>query len=419
MDSSGSRIGELFERFYNKTATEAERQELMSWIGREATDEELSRLVRHSWETLEEGKPFFGREKGEAMLAHILPAVQGEETNAVVAVGQDEETNAVVPVVRFVRWYRVVAVAAAVAAVIVGIWLVNPRMARIKEARRQQVARKDIVPGGDKALLILADGSSVVLDSARAGVIGKQGSTTISKAAGGRLVYAAGKGGVAVGKDGAAVSSGYNTIATPRGGQYEVTLADGSKVWLNASSSLRFPAAFSGSSREVELSGEGYFEIASNPSMPFLVRLANDTRVQVLGTRFDIMAYSDEQVVKATLLQGAVKVSKGGASSVLRPGQQARMPTASSSIQVVDDPDAEAAIAWKNGIFEFNRADIHTIMRQVARWYDVDVRFEGNLPDREFVGKVSRSANIGQVLRILELSHIHFRIEGRTIVVLS
>ncbi|MBS1607140.1 MAG: FecR domain-containing protein [Bacteroidetes bacterium] len=413
-------IGRLFDRYYNKTATAEERQEFLSWLDRSASDEEVAALMRDAWENLGTGESLFGEEKGRAMLAAIFDERPSETVQTMM--------EGPAPVRRIGTGLGIGAVAAAVAAVVAAIWLFYP--SKIRKAQPDisiPLAKKDIAPGGNKALLVLSDGSSIVLDSARNGVIGHQGAAVINKTSSGALAYealATGANPAAAAKaagaaDPAAATGGpaYNRITTPRGGQYEVTLADGSKVWLNAASSLRFPSSFTGDRREVELTGEAYFEIAKNTAAPFVVKVGDDTRVQVLGTQFDVMAYDDEQVLRTTLLEGAVKVAHRGASSLLRPGQQARFAAASSAIDVVEEGDMEEAVAWKNGLFEFNRADIHTIMRQIARWYDVDVRYEGKPPAREFVGKVSRNANVSEVLRILELSHIHFRIEGKTIVV--
>jgi ferric-dicitrate binding protein FerR (iron transport regulator) len=209
----------------------------------------------------------------------------------------------------------------------------------------------------------------------------------------------------------------YNTLTTPRGGQYQLVLPDGSKVWLNAASAISYPTAFTGSERKVEIKGEAYFEIAKNTAMPFIVKV-NDAQVQVLGTHFNINAYSDEDAIKTTLLEGAVKVTKDAASTLLKPGQQAILGRSSNEIRVQENTDLDAVLAWKNGYFSFNQTDLATIMRQIARWYDVDIVYSDKVPERRFGGEIPRNTNAAEVLKMLEESKVHFRIEGRKVIVL-
>lgn len=278
--------------------------------------------------------------------------------------------------------------------------------------------KNDILPGGNKAMLILADGAKILLDEADNGVLATQAGIKIRKI-GGQVVYEA-SGQL---KSGSEFS--YNTITTPCGGQYQVALPDGSKVWLNAASSLRFPASFSGKERKVELTGEAYFEIAKNKNMPFKVISANQS-VEVLGTHFNINAYPDEATINTTLLEGRVKVSQlaNGNSlrnaavlrtQLLKPGQEARL---KDDIRILN-VDAEQAIAWKEGSFIFSKENIESIMRKVSRWYDVEVRYEGNITREEFIGSVSRYERVSELLSVLELTGlVHFKIEGRRITVM-
>jgi ferric-dicitrate binding protein FerR (iron transport regulator) len=208
----------------------------------------------------------------------------------------------------------------------------------------------------------------------------------------------------------------YNTISTPRGGQYQVVLADGSKIWLNASSSLRFPTEFRDKIREVEVTGEAYCEIAHNASKPFRLKV-KEMQVTVLGTHFDVMAYDNESTIKTTLLEGSLRVSNATGASLIAPGQQAVLHK-NGSFQLVPNADVEEAVAWKNGKFVFSSADIHTIMRQVERWYNVDISFEREA-DLHFTGQLSRYVNVSELLRKLELTNeVHFRIEKGRITVL-
>jgi ferric-dicitrate binding protein FerR (iron transport regulator) len=264
----------------------------------------------------------------------------------------------------------------------------------------------DIGPGDNRAVLVLADGSTVLLDDAAQGELSRQANAVVNKTADGQLVYEN-----QTGTDPAPLV--YNTISTPRAGQYRLTLTDGTKVWLNAATSLQFPASFSGTERRVKLSGEAYFEVAKNSLQPFIVETPRQT-IEVLGTYFNVNAYEEEIATKTTLLEGRVKVATGSSSAILQPGQQAASGT--GAIQV-NEADTEEAVAWKNGYFKFNKADIQTIMRQLERWYDVEVEYRGAVPTDLFVGKINRSENISGVLRVLELSEVQFKIENRKIIV--
>lgn len=268
----------------------------------------------------------------------------------------------------------------------------------------------DIIPGSNKAILTLGDGSTMVLDTASNGQVGTQGNIKVIKLNSGQLKYLKGKQGQMTG------GTIYNTISTPKGGQYQVVLADGSKIWLNASSSLRFPTEFRDKIREVEVTGEAYCEIVHNASKPFRLKV-KEMQVNVLGTHFDVMAYDNENAIKTTLLEGSLRVSNATGASLITPGQQAVLHK-NGSFQLVSNADVEEAVAWKNGKFVFNSADIHTIMRQIERWYDVDISFEREA-DLHFTGQLSRYINVSELLRKLELTNeVHFRIEKGKITVL-
>ncbi|MBC9930263.1 FecR family protein [Chitinophaga qingshengii] len=300
--------------------------------------------------------------------------------------------------------YRWPAAAAVLALLLWGAWWLK-RPAVIPVPVTQKNTPQDIPAGGNKATLTLANGARILLDEAANGAVASQGGIQIHKTANGQLVYT-------LAANNPAADTGYNTIQTPKGGQYQVNLPDGSKVWLNAATTLTFPAAFGPGGRTVTLNGEAYFEVAALPhAQPFTVQV-NDLTVGVLGTTFNVMGYSDEKNIRTTLLTGAVRVSRGNTSNVLQPGQQA----IGNSLQV-QAADTEEAIAWKNGMTVFTNADIHSIMRQIARWYDVEVVYRGDIPQRLFTGKIPRDANVSKVLKILELSNIHFTIEDRKIIV--
>ena len=269
--------------------------------------------------------------------------------------------------------------------------------------------KKDsILPGGNKAKLILADGTEVILDTARSGTIGGNGDAKVIKLSEGLLSCAS------PGDKHAPAS--YSTLSTPRGGQYAITLHDGTKVWLNSASSLRFPSSFSESERVVELTGEGYFEV-SHQSRPFKVKVG-EMEIKVLGTQFNIMAYRDEVSVNTTLLEGSVLISTQNENALLKPGEQAQVKP-NSKIGVIAHADVEQAIAWKNGVFNFNGSDIETTMRQIARWYDIEVIHETQITEH-FNGTIPRNVGIEKVLQLLEYTGVvHFQIQGRKIIVRS
>lgn len=267
----------------------------------------------------------------------------------------------------------------------------------------------DILPGSDRAILTLGNGATINLDSTSNQSLGIDGGIKIIKVGDGQVEYQPG----AVQNNPAMV---YNTISTPRGGQYNIALSDGTKVWLNASSSVRFPVQFNDNIREVEMTGEVYFEVAHNPAKPFRVK-AKGTYINVLGTHFNVMAYDNEPSINTTLLQGSVRVEHDKSSRILSPGQAA-MVGALGSIRVIKDADVEEAVAWKNGYFLFNGSDIKSIMHQVERWYDADVKYEGDVK-LHFTGQVSRNVKVSELLRKLELTNeVHFKIEGKKITVL-
>jgi len=273
-----------------------------------------------------------------------------------------------------------------------------------------QPAAQIIEPGKYNAILKLADGRTIVLDSAGPGLLAQQGGAQIVNE-NGSLKY-----------DLPGQSAGqmvYNNLTTAAGQSYSVVLSDGSKVWLNASSSIEFPTAFPGNTREVKLTGEAYFEIAKNSEKPFYVHV-NGIKVQVLGTHFNINAYDDEESIKTSLLEGSVKVVGGNVSGILEPGQQAAITKSEKTgayqmeTKIVD---MDEVVAWKNGLFHFNEAGIMTIMRQIGRWYNVEIVYKGKVPVRRFVGKISRDAQLSEVLKILELSDVKFTVEGKKIIV--
>ena len=273
-----------------------------------------------------------------------------------------------------------------------------------------QTPPTDLLPATNKARLQLSDGHTITLDSAGNGLLAQQDGAKIKKTGEGQLTYQL----TAAKSGGAAQTTTYNTIFTPQGGTYSITLSDGTKVWLNTGTSLKYPTAFTGNTRTVQLKGEAYFEVSPDAARPFTVEGGGQT-IRVLGTHFNINAYDNEPAVKTTLLQGSVKVVSGDRDVLLRPGEQS-LSTTTGTLRVKKDIDTSEVMAWKNGMFQFNEADISTVMRQIGRWYDVAVVFNGPLPDDHFRGKIPRNVNASEALQILTLSGIKFKIDGRRII---
>lgn len=282
--------------------------------------------------------------------------------------------------------------------------------------KSELLAENDIEPGDDKAILTLGDGTKIILDDAQNGVLANQGGNSILKAAEGELIYSfSAESNLQLPED-HSDNIIFNTIETPKGGKFQVRLPDGSKVWLNAASSLRFPTKFAGSKRQVELNGEAYFEVAHDESKLFEVKARNQT-VQVFGTHFNINAYEDEPSVNTTLLEGSVRISdiRTNISQMLRPGEQSKL---TERIEVFNVKNTAEAVAWKEGYFQFHEADIKTVMRQIERWYDVSIIYEGDMPNYRFGGEIERSLSLIQVLKVLEKTKVHFRLEGREVIVM-
>lgn len=270
--------------------------------------------------------------------------------------------------------------------------------------------KNDVLPGNNKAILTLDNGSVINLDDAKTGVLTSENDIDIKKIADGKLEYAASQ------NQNTAVR--YNTLRTPMGGEFQIVLPDGTKVWLNSGTSLRFPTAFTGSERVVELNGEAYFEVSKNKKMPFHVRTVNDLDIKVLGTEFNVMAYDNEKIINTTLIEGSVEVQKGSRMQLLKPGEEAVLNKGNGNIRV-GEADTEQATAWKDGQFVFVNENIESIMRKVSRWYNVDIEYKGNLSNKDFVGTISRKKNVSELLKMLELTGaVHFSIEGRRITVM-
>ena len=389
-----SRLEYLFDCYVNEKCSLEEEKELMVLLAESENEQGMKKLLEKFIENM--GSDIeMPKQVADSILQNIL---QKDKAKAISL--KNGRRN-------FKLWLRV----AAAAVVILFISGVSYRILT-KENKDQITASiapsektPAISPGGNHAILTIADGSTIVLDSVQKGKIGN----IIINKQNGLLIYD----GSLSPKAGAPVT--FNTLTTLRGGQYQVVLPDGSKVWLNASSSLHFPTAFIGKQREVELTGEAYFEVVKNREKPFHVNV-NGMQVEVLGTHFNINAYSDHDVIKTSLLEGSVKIRKGKLSDLLKPGQQGIFDKKEDKVEI-KNVNMNEVIAWKNGLFEFDGAGIKTIMSEISQWYDVDIVYPGKVPVRNFEGKISREAQISDVLKILELSGVKFNVEGKKIIV--
>lgn len=353
-------------------------------------------------------------EVNEDTANEVWEKVQQSLSSSAQPVAEKEEGHRINANVRplYKSWWA----AAAVLLIIATVSFFLIRKEAGKEAvvvnKGKQNLPADVAPGGDKAVLTLADGQKIVLDSAANGNLSQQGGIKVIKL-GGQLTYNTGNRPAQV---------LYNTVTTPKGGQFRLVLSEGSRVWLNAGSSLRFPTVFTGTERNVELTGEGYFEVAHNPAQPFTVKVGK-MDVEVLGTHFNINSYADEPAAKTTLLEGKLVVKKGDKSLYLQPGQQAvdANNNASEPVLTVNrEADADAVMAWKNGLFIFDNSDLPKILRDLSRWYDVEVQTEGVLSGKTLFGIVSRNSPLSTVMKQLKSGSpvpFTYRMEGKKLIV--
>lgn len=352
-------------------------------------------------------------EQDDLLREDILHSLQGvvpsagweEEDHAAIltAIFQADQPEGLTVVKNKRRFYLYAA-----AAVTAGIILTTSLLYKKDTEKAPTLAKTQVLaPGSNKAMLTLADGTQIPLDSAANGALAQQGNTQI-KNTNGNLSYQANGGNEVM----------YNTVTTPHGGQYQLTLADGSKVWLNAASSIRFPTAFVGKERQVSITGEAYFEIAQQSNHPFSVEVKaadKDMTVKVLGTSFNIMAYADEKAVKTALVDGAVQVAHGNQKNVLKPGLEASLVDNTFAIAPAD---LEQTLAWKDGKFRFRSTNIKTIMRQLSRWYDMDVAYNGDVSDIDLTGVISRREDAGNLFKALEATQrVHFEVNGHNVTV--
>ncbi|MFI5193293.1 MAG: FecR family protein [Chitinophagales bacterium] len=391
MRLSKPRIIYLLNLYSSGKASYLEERKLLDWLAETDEDQLVEKHIRQLIDRQDKEEAFPGLDS-KLLYAKILSEAKIKEKPAAI---------------RPISLLRVAAACVIMICSAGFYFLVTRHREPATIALHQSRALKnDVLPGRNGAVLKLGNGKTILLDSVSNGVFMSQGNANIKKL-NGQIIFDASK----LHSD----SVTYDVISTPAGRQYTVVLADGSKVWLNASSSIRFPTIFIGNERKVSITGEAYFEVAHNASTPFVVAVNEKADVVVMGTDFNVNAYDNELVPRATLLEGKIKVSCPAASSVLMPGQQASL-NKDGSIHISSHVDTDEVIAWKNGMFQFESATLDAIMRQLARWYDVEIEYRG-VTSKHFGGTISRNVNLSQVLKMLELTgEVKFMIEGKKII---
>jgi len=389
------RLAYLFRLYYYKQITQEQEQELFEWIDM-ADPEELDILIKQQWNEGQSNQPYFDEGISKKMLDHILSSESKETYHQ-----NHQRIRKIQPLV----WW-----AASIAFLVTlgGYYFVsnkNKGFSVITENINAQV--EDAAPGSNRATLKLGDGTIVLLDDAHIGEVATEGTTSIIKLDDGQLSYQD-----AVNGSGSAT---INTIRTPRGGQYRVILPDGTKVWLNAASSISFPAAFPSTERVVEVSGEAYLEISKKPTAPFIVKTGK-TVVQVMGTAFNIMNYPEEGFARTALFEGAIKILSEKSSKVMKPGELV-IANDNGNLSVLKDINIDAEVAWKDGYFFLDDTDVEKIMNQLARWYDIHIVYSGKIPETKLTGKISRNVNLTAIISILKFSGIDCSFKDGTLTI--
>ncbi|OQP62168.1 FecR family protein [Niastella populi] len=368
-------------------------------------------VIFEEWLTDEDNRRWFEKWSNKDYMLERLIEAHRVDVGGDKAYFEQKLANGKRIIIRKRQWklFRDVATSAAAVLVLAAAafyWFRTPNQGDnvLPKDKAATVSLHDIAPGQTTALLTLADGSKLVLDSTAIGQLAQQGGTVVLN----------GKGILKYQQKDQPAELIYNTLTTANGETYAMVMADGSKVWLNAGATIRYPVAFAGNERKVEVTGEVYFEVAPDKNKPFIVHVSgrkeNEMDVQVLGTHFNIHAYDDEAIIKTTLVEGSVKIKHANVETLLEPGQQAQV--SNGVTKVKPDANIEAVTAWKNGRFYFSKSDITVVMRQLAKWYNVEVVYEGAKPTKLFIGEMERGLMLSQVLRALEYTTgVHFRVD--------
>lgn len=396
--STLNRIKPLLHKFLRQELTDTEHQELEEWAAASEANRQLLQRISDPMQ-LETDLRLL-QQSNENILSRLQAAIPEIQQTAPAAQSVHR--------IHFLRrGFLKYAAAILIAAGIAGwIWYTAGSTDKAKNTETVHTTN-DIQPGSNKAILTLADGSTIILDSANRGNIAQQGNTNIEKLSDGSIRYLS---------NGTATAAMTNTMRTPRGGQFQLTLPDGTVVWLNAASSIMYPVAFNGTDRKISITGEAFLQIAKDPSRPFIVNVDNRSTVQVLGTQFNVNAYPDEPSIATTLLEGSVQVQSQDNKIILKPGQASSISNKDQQISVNTNADVERAIAWKNGRFDFNGLELPAIMRQLERWYDISVEFSGPVSKETYRGRLTRDLTLTQVLGILNNMDVRCRLEGRKLI---
>jgi transmembrane sensor len=440
----------LLKRWIAGECTEAEEETILQWLGQETPDQEAVRLVEQ----------WLGREVDTSYLDPEIRASLEAKLPLILSESEIHE----IPVRRMNRGWVKYAAAIIIIFGIGSYWYISNQKEKPSVTQNDPApVQNDVAPGGNKAMLTLADGSKIILDSAANGELAREGNAMIVKKGSGQIIYSIKKENLFPSpREGSGVGSkayATNTLTTPRGGQYQLTLPDGSRVWLNAESSITYPTAFTGKERKVTITGEAYFEVASDKKKPFIVSVSpHDSRltsadsrltthdeesaekpltIEVLGTHFNVNSYKEEPTINTTLIEGIVKLTalptadsrlpnnnsnnKNAVhtSLTLKPGQQGQWNPGKENLSLAVHPDVEQVMAWKNGLFNFENMPLQKAMTELARWYNVEVIYEGTIPKVTFGGKIGRDLNLSQVLNGLSMMGVRYRIEGKKLIVTS
>lgn len=368
----------------------AEEQEQLKWLLEDpAYIEQLATIMDQQLEQLQATDSDFPETTSriqEAVVARISNS-QAEET--------ENQKRGIVYMIR--KWAVAASIIAALS--VLAFFFFNKSSDTSPLAQQPTGEPSTIEAGKDGAILTLVDGSTVVLDSMGNGLVTTQNGTKVLLR-NGQLVYDQANSDVVI--------NGYNSMSTPKGRQFKMVLPDGTKVWLNAASSIRYPIVFTGNDRKVDITGEAYFEVAKNKNKPFIVATHSGTEIEVLGTHFNINSYDNEETINTTLLEGSVRVSNKEGRIVLTPGQQAQ--STNTALTVKKQVNVAQVMAWKNGQFDFNNASLREVMRQLERWYNIEVEYAPGVKNYEFVGKMDRELSLQEVLKGLEMSEVRFEI---------
>lgn len=393
MTTNEQRLEVLFDKYIQQSISATEEQELMALLADASLAAKREALIEIVYDNSTADFSLTPEQSDSIFTAIIQPSLP-----------QTRQA----PIVKF-QWKRWAVAASILAAIAFGGYFILSKNIAHQQDESTAGTRSDVkAPATNKAMITLSNGQSIYLDSVANGQLLQQNGIEIVKLADGKIVY-----------KGTTTEVLYNTLTNPRGSKViDMALADGSHVWLNAGSSISFPLAFVGKERKVSITGEAYFEVAKNAAAPFIVDINGKCHVEVLGTHFNVNAYTDESAIKTTLLEGSVRVTASASkmSKLIEPGQQAQL-HANDHFIIQKNAPIDEVMAWKNGYLNFNNADLPTVMRKLERWYNIQVMYEGEVPRRSFGGEIQNSLTLSQVLHILEKNNVRFKVDGNKLIV--